>query len=581
MRLIKIVSLLLLCCFPLTAGAEIPEQLKNDFSPISGIIIMPIGEKYLVDLDASTNLQEGDILTLLMAGEKIINPITKEFLGTIEQPKGYLQVIEVKSGYSYVKVISAEIKPVKGDVVKRFEQTPTRFTENETANNLAAELQLALPHLNWLSATDQTNPELIFMLVDNNLKIINAAGVELKSYPYKGGELSVPMAGINHPDSFPLAGTAPENRSKLNQVVHNLSSLVGIDKKDKRLENPAITQSQQLNDNIWTGQNLDGNPLGITVADLDGDGLLETAVAMEDHLRIFRMTDGKMALVARVNFTSGVHLLSLDAADIDADGTFELYLSANVGKKLSSQVVEFIQGSYQSTITSIPWFFRSVDLLEEGQTLIAQTMNEPANPDMPGTDNPFAAHPFRVVRTGENLSQGAELLLPAQINLFSFIPIKGAANDLLYTYVTSREYLHVMTPGGVTIWQSADHYGGSETYFYNKKIDTRKEMAQPIYIQHRLLTLPTGEILSARNEGFSLLQRLKKYNKSRIVALKWDGLTLRESWQTAQQDGYLADFSLADADNDGQDELVMVVNFKRKNLLQKGRSAVVIYELNQ
>ena len=35
------------------------------------------------------------------------------------------------------------------------------------------------------------------------------------------------------------------------------------------------------------------------------------------------------------------------------------------------------------------------------------------------------------------------------------------------------------------------------------------------------------------------------------------------------------------ADNDGQDELVMVVKFKQKNLLQKGRSNVVIYELNQ
>ena len=63
--------------------------------------------------------------------------------------------------------------------------------------------------------------------------------------------------------------------------------------------------------------------------------------------------------------------------------------------------------------------------------------------------------------------------------------------------------------------------------------------------------------------------------------MKWDGVTLHEEWQTADQAGYLADFTLADADNDGEIELVMAIKFQHQNILQKGRSSIVIYELNQ
>ncbi|MFK5926585.1 MAG: VCBS repeat-containing protein [Desulfuromusa sp.] len=572
MKLIARLSLLLLFCFPFTSLAEIPDQLKNDFKPIGGTIIMPIGEEYLIDMDASVNLQEGDILTLIMAGEKVIHPVTKEILGTLDLAKGYLQVTKVKSGYSYVKLLSAGITPKKGDHVKRFEQTPTRFESSEPANTLKEELKIALPHLNWLSDTDKTNPELIFFLADNNLKVINAAGAELKIYPYRNGQLAVPMVVGHQTNTFQLGGSPQKNRSLLNQTVDSLTSVVGFGQKDKRLENPGITLSQQLNNGIWVGQNLDGNPVGLAVADFDGDGQLETAVAMENHLQILRLNSGKLVPIATINFAAGIHLLSLDTVDIDANGTPELYLSANAGTKLSSQVVEFKQGRYQRTINRVPWFFRVVDLPQEGHTLIAQAMGD--------SENPFYGQPFRVVRSGNKLKRGTELPLPADFNLFSFVPLKGVNNDLLYAYISSGDYLHVKTPQGTTIWDSADHFGGTDVFFYNvKNID--RELIQPIYIQQRLLTLPTGEILAAQNDGFRALERYRNFNKSRVVALKWDGFALQESWKTSDQRGYLADYTLADADNDGQDELVMVVKFQQKNLIQKGRSTVVVYELNQ
>jgi len=570
MKLMVKLSFLLLLSLPSAALAEIPAQLKSDFAPVSGTIIMPVGEEYLVDLDATSNLNEGDILTLIMAGEKIVHPETKEILGTLEQAKGFLQVTQVKSGYSYAKPLSAEIGPVKGAQVKRFVQTPTRFETIEPNSTMASELRLALPHLDWLKPGDTTAPELIFTLNAEDLTVSNSSGATLKTYQYQNGKLIAPFKGLYHAGTFQSSGSSAKKKSLANRAVANLTAAIGIGGKDKRLENPGITQGQQLNDGIWVGPNLDGNPVGIAVADFDGDGKQETAVAIGDHLQILRLTAGKLTPVATVHFSPAIHLLSLDAFDIDDNGQPELYLSANIGTELSSQVVTFSQGSYQNTQSKIPWFFRVIDLPQEGRILFAQIMGD--------SKSPFAGTPFRVVRDGTQLQQGKELALPTRLNLFSAIPFRGHDNDLLYASLSAEDYLFVNTPSGTELWESDDHFGGTEVLFYNEK-DNLKELLQPVFIQQRLLTLPSGEILSAQNDGMRALERYRNFSKSRVIAFKWDGFALQRSWQTVDQNGYLADFTLADADNDGEIELVMVVKYQHQSLISKGRTSVVIYEL--
>jgi hypothetical protein len=61
--------------------------------------------------------------------------------------------------------------------------------------------------------------------------------------------------------------------------------------------------------------------------------------------------------------------------------------------------------------------------------------------------------------------------------------------------------------------------------------------------------------------------------------MKWDGRRLRESWQTQDQDGYLADFRLADVDNDGVRELVMALGQTLGEWKRKDRAVIVIYKI--
>jgi hypothetical protein len=156
----------------------------------------------------------------------------------------------------------------------------------------------------------------------------------------------------------------------------------------------------------------------------------------------------------------------------------------------------------------------------------------------------------------------------------------GTNNNFHYAYTSLTDYLYISTPQGSVIWESTDHFGGSDVSF-NIKEDSKNELAQPVYIQKRMMTLPTGEILVLQNDGFRIFERYRNFDKSRVIALKWDGIALQQSWRTSDQNGYLADYTVADADNDGKKELVMAITYSRKGKLQKGRSTIIVYELDQ
>jgi FG-GAP-like repeat len=570
MKLIIKLSLFFIFLLPLQSLAELPQQIKNDFAPLSGVIIMPVGEQYLIDLDATSGLKEGDILSLTVPGEKIIHPVTKEILGSLDIVRGFMQVSQVKSGYSYAKIITAQITPQKGTQIKRFEQVPAIFSAPVKNSTLEAEVKTGLPNIKWIDANSNDVPQLTFSLSGSTLQVKNIEGVTIRSYQNDSGQLSALPTTTVVQNAFKIGAETNESKSTLNRAVGNILGSVGIGSKDKRLENPGIIRSPEQSGDIWMGSNLEGNPVGLTVGDYDGDGQQEIAVAFEDYIQIIQINNGKQSLIETIKFSGGLHLLSLDSIDMDKNGHPELYISANNGTQIRSQVVEYRNDRYQITIAPVQWLLRVVDLPQHGPTLIGQLIDS--------TEKPFTNSAFKVTRQQDKLQRAEAIPSPNQ-SFFSFAPFTDNNNDLLYAYTSAGDYLNVSSSQMSRIWESGENFGGSEEFFYNRT-EKSTETIQPIYIQKRLIKLTSGDILAAQNEGPRIMQRYRDFSKSRVIALKWDGFTFVESWRTSQQGGYLADFTLADADNDGKDELVMAITYSRKNLLQKGRSTVVIYELN-
>ena len=573
--LIYFSALILICVSTTVSFAELPQQIQQDFAPLAGLVIMPIGDEYLIDLDVTSGIQQGDILTLISEGEKVIHPVTKEILGTLDVAQGYLQVTRVKSGYSYAKLLSSKTTPHKGDQVKRFEQVPSRITES-VPEQLRKELQNGLPQLNWLADTNASQPVLTFSMTGNTLIVSNNENIPMKRYQYTDGSLSAMATAPSSQyanDPFSLNAPRQEQKSLLNQAVGNIFGSVGLDARDERLEAPGIIHSKQNNAAIWMGPNLDGSPVGITVADFDHDGRIETAIAFESELLIARISQGEFQQIATIDIPTGIKLLSVDSLDLSHNGFPEIFLSGISGNDVNSQIVEFKDGSYQRTATGIRWFLRVVNIPDTGNVLAGQLFGS--------WENPFSTPVVELQYQDGSLASQGPLNVPRNINVFSFIPFVGTDNKELFAYVSTSDFLNISTLKGENLWESSENFGGSETRFYPAQKQNNTELITPTYIQKRILLLPSGELLTAQNEGPRVFKGYRNFDKSRVVALQWNGFAPQETWRTSNQNGYLADFSVADADNDGQPEIVMVMEFKQGSLFQKGRSTVVIYEFNE
>lgn len=561
---------LLFLTLPIFSFAQVPPQLKQDLAPVEGAILMPIGDSWLVDIDAVRGVRQGDILALLLPGERIVDPITKDVIGLRTGVAGYLEVTRVMSGYSYVAIISDGLTLQQGDRVRRFEQV-SALADVSVPAELVAQLKTELSHLQWVeSLPAPETPALLFRMQDERLVVASREGATLSSYPYGTGLDFSPLMAVRSADTETTPRTG---RSLLNRGVDSVLGTVGLDglRGDRRLEAPGLARRASA-DGVWVSPPLGENPIGVAVADLTGDGGPEIAIALPNELRIMRLDDEQFTMVAQVTFPAGTNLLAMDALDLNQDGRHALYLTASVGTELRSQVVEYRNGRFQRVITMVNWFLRAVELPNEGFVLLGQRMSQ--------GDDPFRSPVFRVERKGDRLQRGADLELPEGVNLFSVIPLTGLGADARFATITRGDSLQVVTAAGERLWTGGEHFGGSDTAFYNQP-ETEVNMPAPVTVQQRLLRLPSGEILTVQNQGPRVLERLRTFNESQLVAFDWDGSLLQERWRTPLQKGYIADFTVADVDGNGQLELLLVMRFQGKNLFQRGHSALVIYRLQQ
>ena len=568
-----LVKLIVSMClfFPVSALAELPKQVALDFAVLSGYVVMPINQEYLVDLDARDHLAVGDILTLVIPGKKIYHPVTKEVLGSVDTPVGYLQVTRINSGYSYAKLLTSDVEPQNGAQVRRFEQVPARFVDNkDDGGGLARQLQMDLPQFKWLQEGASEQPLLTFVLKADSLLVKTAGDNLLHKYAVTDNHQLAAPAGPALRTSG-VRSTKPEPKL-LEKAAGSVLSVLNLgDDNDFMADAGIIRQNAASLRGVWLGPNIEGNPVGVAVADLDGDGQQEIAVALDSKLLIGQVSQGKYVGKAEVAIPAGRQILSLDAADLDNDGRPELYLTAVAQYELASFVVQYTGSDYALAVNNVKWYLRVVELPGQQHALIGQAMGH--------EKQSFLGNPFHVRLEDNRLVRGDEIVLPGLVNIYSFLPFTDDKNNLIYVYLTMGDYLKVVSAEGVELWESSEYFGGSETCFDNRK-GHDGDTVVPTCIQSRLVKTPGNEILVAQNDGQRLMQRYRKFKESRILSMNWNGFAMEENWRTVGQKGYLGDYALADADNDGKNELVMAVKFKHAGYIDKARSAIVLYELN-
>lgn len=544
------------------------DQLQKDLATVRGHVIMPVGEEYLIDLDASTTLNEGDIVTLMAPGEKIIHPISKEVIGTLEVPQGFLAVTQLKSGYSYVKPLTAGLAPKNGDVIVRFDQVPARLTTGTATDESRGEsLQAALPQFDWLAPQATKKPLLTFSL-DNSVLTVNDPH-EVKLYQY---DLSSDSPVVLYKPEQPVARIEDRDTQTgfLNEILQDAIKSISSDSLDAiDPKSGTIRRGFEVRGGAWFSPAINGGPSGIAAADLDGDGRRETALAMRDRLLIARIEGEDYRQEQEVEIPGRLKLLTIESIDLDRDQRPELYLTAVSGETLKSFGVEYRDGAYRTFATDSNWYLRTVTLPQRGKVLLGQQRSP--------TGLNFSGPIFRMQREQDRLVETEALQFPDDINIFSFTPISNEDGKLFYAYLDAADHLNICTPDGLGLWQSQDSFGGSEL-----KIDINQNRegvsADPTFIGPRLLVNADQEILVIQNYGQRILARNRFFGSSRLVAFKWTGGVLEERWSTPRQNGYMPDFTLGDVNNDGREDIAVIIQIKRGGIVQDAKSSIITFD---
>ena len=342
---------------------------------------------------------------------------------------------------------------------------------------------------------------------------------------------------------------------------------------------------------LWKTRRFNADIKGVGIDDVDGDGNLETAFISDHHLYVYRYMQGRFEKVAEFEDTSKYRHIALDIADVNGNGTPEVFLTGvNDLYRPRVLVLEWNGGKFDRVAEETGWFFRVIRVPgERGKMLLGQ---------QGGIDTVFSGGIYEMIWSGGSYSPEAKQPAPGWGNVFGI-----AYGDILnngteaVAAISKDERLNLLHLSGEKEWTSPDPYGGSYSYLVSpaEKKETQREThrgTDPMprnrtYLPPRVHVADmdgdgNNEIVLVRNFDVSgrVLKRVRVFRSGHFEFLSWDNVGLRPKWKTRKFSGYISDYTLGDIDNDGKDELVFSVVTSTGPIVGKQRSYIVSWDAN-
>lgn len=302
---------------------------------------------------------------------------------------------------------------------------------------------------------------------------------------------------------------------------------------------------------------------GIDVGDVDGDKKNEVVVMDHHNLYVFKYDGEKLNLFRKIEIGYQHNFLTLDVADANRNGVAEIIVTSVVEDNLQSFIIEFEQGEFRVITRKSGWFYRVLEHPKEGPLLMGQKMSSEGLPSGPI---------YRMVWKKKSFERGAKLPFPNESKIFGLtigdIRNQGKLDILL---LDESDRLRIISPEGKVIWKSSSRFGGTNIYYetLKKKEEGGRPHESPpwrVYIPGRILVKDLdsdgiSEVILNRNElgSGSVFTRFKTYESGEIYNLVWEEAGLISTWKTREIQGYIVDYQIKDADNDGNQELIVAV----------------------
>jgi len=337
-----------------------------------------------------------------------------------------------------------------------------------------------------------------------------------------------------------------------------------------------MTRSAGESAEFWKSGNFEMQIQGLALGDVDGDGATETVIISTQKIMILRIQQGRLLNLKEIAGERTQRFFWVDVADIKANGIAEIYVNCiNVNSgNLESFVLEWNGKDFETIAGRLKWYLRVLEMPGRGAVLLGQKM---------GASDLFFPGIYEMTWSGAVYDSAERLSLPKGTNIFEFAQgdVMNNGNEMLVTFEPD-DRLQIQTLSGKKEWKSDERYGGSENFIRNApNAERRTFLSQRIFITDLNRNGQT-EVTVLNNYGVTgvLFRNFRSYSSGLFVSLSWDGFGLSENWHTNKVSGYLADSAIGDIDNDGEPELVAAVVSRREGVVEKAKSALIVYELH-
>ena len=346
---------------------------------------------------------------------------------------------------------------------------------------------------------------------------------------------------------------------------------LGIDRSAERKSQPKFWKSASFRHLIN----------GVALADVDGNGQVETITITPHELLIYRSENRIFRKIAEIKEGANHNLLAVDAADINENGVAEIFVtSLNANKNLvNSFVVEYANGQFDKIVEKSRYYFRVAESPNRGKILLGQR---------PRAGKPSAGAILELQWLNGEYVPNDPVRAPRNTNLIG-VTVGDVLNNGQETTVAYKDNDHfqIIDSSGDTLWGNRERFGGSMLWA-SVPWDYRGQVQKKWFYPLRLVVWHNkakneSEVIAVQNHDLTTntLDEFRYFNKTHIASFTWDGVGLAPSWKTRRLSGYIQDFTVGDFDNDGQDELIAALVLKegRVAFITEAKSTLIGYEL--
>lgn len=335
---------------------------------------------------------------------------------------------------------------------------------------------------------------------------------------------------------------------------------------------------------IWKSRNFSAIISAMDIGDVDNDGKLETVIALDNTIEIYRIVENRMVKIAVVKDTPKGNYIGLDIADINGNGRPEIFVSSVAFQRdrFNSFVLESNGAEFSRILDKSPWLYRISKPKKSDAILLGQRRRSIKN-----EEDLFSTPIFKMLWKDAKYIPGQQIAKKKIANVMG-TAIDDVMNDgvnRLLSY-SPGDRLRIYDISGKAVWEGNEKLGGSTASF----VIPTKDPSVIDSIQFFPMRLRTADInqdgnveviVASNHDVAGVMKTLRVYDKSRIFSMSWNGFALSKNWSTGDIEGRIADFIVIDFDNDGFDEIVATVVLKESKAIgMKGKSVIIAYDLS-